>query len=340
MGGMLFNPEILVDSLSETAGYKAGLALSLDAMCDHLADTGYADLLRESELQMVRIRSEEYEELFYKLLHRIGYTDEEYDGDHIGVRLFHKYRGTENEQVHERVLELFIEHWPKLMEETKASGGKSIDPTPFIKACAKEFGRIGVEMAIEKIEVINKGLNLNPHSGLRYTEWGNVEQLDTLFSGGGNKPEHGRFIDQRFINYLNANPEKLEDMHWRKFEELTAEYFNRDGYKVELGPGRNDDGVDVRIWKDWKNQDNESPHCIIQCKRQKKKIEKVIIKGLYADIQFEEAECGLLVTTSDLSPGARKTITVRGYPIDEVNNAQLRKWLTELHIPGTGVVRV
>ena len=54
MGGMLFDPEILVDSLSETAGYKAGIALSLDTMCDHLAGTDYADLLRESELHMVR----------------------------------------------------------------------------------------------------------------------------------------------------------------------------------------------------------------------------------------------------------------------------------------------
>jgi restriction system protein len=213
MGGMWFNPETLVDSLSETAGYKAGLALSLDAMCDHLADTDYADLLRESELHMVRIRSEDYEDLFYKLLHRIGYTDEEYDGDHTGVRLFHKYRGTDNEKIHERVLELFLEYWPKLMEETRNSGSKSIDPTPFVKACAQELGRVGLDMAMERLELINKGLNLNPHSGLRYTEWRNVEQLDSLFSGGGDEPEYGRFIDQRFINYLSANPDKLGDMH-------------------------------------------------------------------------------------------------------------------------------
>jgi len=35
MGGLWFDPETLADSLSETAGYKAGLALSLDTMCDH-----------------------------------------------------------------------------------------------------------------------------------------------------------------------------------------------------------------------------------------------------------------------------------------------------------------
>jgi len=340
MGGMWFDPETLVDSLSETAGYKAGLALSLEAMCDLLSGTSYPDLLVKSEVQIVRIRSEDYEELFYKLLHRIGYTEEEYDGDITGARLFHKYRGTEKEESYNRVIELFVEYWPELLEKARSSGSKSIDPTPFVEACAKELGRVGVEMAIERIEAINKGLNLYPHSGLRYIEWKNIERLDALFSGGGHSPEYGRFIDQRFINYLNANPEKLAEMHWRKFEELTAEYFHREGYIVELGPGRNDDGVDIRVWKDGQDPETQSPQCIIQCKRQKQKVGKVTIKGLYADIEFEEAECGLLVTTSELAPGAKNTIRVRGYPIEEVDNLQLRKWLAELHVPGTGVVRV
>jgi restriction system protein len=181
---------------------------------------------------------------------------------------------------------------------------------------------------------------LNPHGVLRYTEWTNVEKLDTLFSGGSNDPEYGQFIDQRFINYLYANPEKLGSIHWRKFEELTAEYFERNGFTVELGPGRNDDGVDVRIWKSNQEKETESACCIIQCKREKKKIEKVVIKGLYADIEFEGAERGLLVTTAELSPGAKKTINARGYPIGEVNRVELHRWLQELHIPGTGIVRV
>ena len=63
MGRMWFDPEILGDSLSETAGYKSGLALSIEAMCDHLSDTHYADLLRASETQIVKIRSEEYDDI-------------------------------------------------------------------------------------------------------------------------------------------------------------------------------------------------------------------------------------------------------------------------------------
>lgn len=340
MGGMWFDPETLADCLSETAGYKAGLALSIEAMCDHLSDTGYADLLLESETHIVRLRSEEYEDLFFKLLHRIGYTEEEFDGDYTGIGLFHKYRNTKDEKAHQRVTELFIEHWSKLIDEATKSEQKSIDPTPFFKACMGELGRQGLDLAMERLEVINRGLKLNPHGGLRYTEWTNVEQLDALFSGGSNDPEYGKFIDQRFINYLYANPDKLALMHWRKFEELTAEYFERNGFIVELGPGRNDDGVDVRIWKSDQEKESESAHCIIQCKREKQKIEKVVVKGLYADIEFEGAERGLLVTTSELSPGAKKTIVTRGYPIGEVNRIELRRWLQELHTPGTGIVRI
>lgn len=340
MGGMVFPPESLGDSLAETAGYKAGLALSIEAMCDHLNDTDYAELILSSETQIVRIRSEEYEDLFYKLLHRIGYTEEEYDGDIFGINLYHKYRETDLEEVHEGVLQIFNEAWPKIIEQAIVQDSKMLDPTTIFKAAEHKYGMDGIKIVMEKIEAINKGLQLNPSSQLRYTEWRNIEKLESLFKGGSNDPEFGRFIDQRFINYLYANNDKLPEIHWRKFEELTAEFFDRDGYKVELGPGQNDDGVDVRIWKDDQNQAVDPPHCIIQCKRQKKKIEKVVIKGLFTDVEFQGADHGLIVTTSELSPGARKTIAIRCYPIQEVNYEELRRWLKILRVPGTGIVRV
>lgn len=340
MGGMWFDPEILGDSLSETAGYKSGLALSIDAMCDHLSDTPYADLLRESETQIVRIRSEDYDDLFYKLLYRIGYTKEEYDGDVTGIGLYHKYKGTDLEKVHEGVLEIFIQTWPVIMQQAKEKGEKSLDPEPFMRTAFEQYGQEGLAMAYERLMVLDRGLNLSPHSGIRYREWLNIEDLESLFKGGAGTPEIGTFIDQRFINYLYANHNKLIEMHWRKFEELTAEYFQREGFNVELGPGTNDDGVDVRVWKPTQSKDDEAPHIIIQCKRQKDKVEKVVVKGLYADMLFQKAELGLIATTAELSPGSQQTIIARGYPIEEVDNSGLRTWLEALQTPGTGIVRI
>ena len=61
-------------------------------------------------------------------------------------------------------------------------------------------------------------------------------------------PVGSDFFDQRFVNYLSGRPELLKEVNWRQFEGLTAEWLARNGYKVELGPGRGDGGVDVRAW--------------------------------------------------------------------------------------------
>lgn len=66
----------------------------------------------------------------------------------------------------------------------------------------------------------------------------------------------------------------------------------------------------------------------------------MVVKGLYADMLFQKAEIGLIATTSELSPGSRKTIATRGYSIEEVDNRGLRAWLDALQIPGTGIVRI
>ena len=127
-------------------------------------------------------------------------------------------------------------------------------------------------------------------------------------------------------------------MHWRKFEELTAEFFHREGYKVQIGPGSNDDGVDVRAW-DAESSITEKPLLIAQCKRQKEKISRVIVKGLHADVQYEGAKYGIIVTTSELSPAAKSTIQGRGYSIQAVERDGVEKWLSTLRSPGTGIIR-
>lgn len=332
---MSFEPGSLADRLSETSGYKAGVTLSIDEICDHLFDTEYPDIIRDSEEMWVRLRSEEYEALFYKLLYRIGYTEEEYDGDYFGINLFHKYRKIDLLAELQGVEEIFNQ----TLEQAASSDTKSIDPTPFFKKCHQKYGLIGAKMALELIDSFDKAVTLNPHSIGRAVEWNNPLSLNKLFTGTSDIPENGRFIDQRFINYLCKNTSKLPSIHWRKFEELAAEFFDREGYKVELGPGSNDDGVDIRIWKT-DSIPTERPLFLVQCKRQKKKIERVVVKGLYSDVQFEGAKYGIVVTTSELSPAAKTTIIARGYPIQEVNQDGVIKWLTKLRVPGTGIVRV
>ena len=58
------------------------------------------------------------------------------------------------------------------------------------------------------------------------------------------------------------------------------------------------------------------------------------------DVIEENATTGLLITTSEFSPGAKKTISARNYPLKEVNGEMISKWLKALRIPGTGIIRV
>jgi restriction system protein len=339
MGGMNFGPKVLADGLSETAGYKAGLALSIEELCDHLSGTEYPDIIINSETHGTRLRSEEYEELFYRLLHRIGYLKEEYFGwAHDHARIVRKYSTNGKLDVFEGVIRIFSESMRKNMEYSKEKLTKPIDATKILFECKKKFGSVGAEIAIEQFEISARAATLNPHTVCRAIEWSNVVELQKLFSGTKENPEGGKFIDQRFIDYLSANTERLSEMHWRKFEELTAEFFHREGYQVQIGPGSNDDGVDVRAW-DAESPMTDKPLLIAQCKRQREKIARVIVKGLHADVLHEGAQYGIIVTTSELSPAAKNTIQGRGYSIKAVERDGVEKWLSTLRSPGTGIIR-
>jgi restriction system protein len=74
----------------------------------------------------------------------------------------------------------------------------------------------------------------------------------------------------------------------------------------------------------------------VQCKRQRAKIEKVVVKALFADVLEEKATSGLIVTTSALSPGAQQVVGARSYPVIEASRGELRAWLEAMRTPGTG----
>ena len=48
MGAIWFEPKSFADTLAEKTGYKAGVALSIEDMCDLLSDTHYADIIISS----------------------------------------------------------------------------------------------------------------------------------------------------------------------------------------------------------------------------------------------------------------------------------------------------
>ncbi|MET0376468.1 MAG: restriction endonuclease, partial [Rhizorhabdus sp.] len=186
------------------------------------------------------------------------------------------------------------------------------------------------------VEAMTQHLAFNPHF-TRDVANADMVALSALFASEQLPTDGEQYFDQRFINYLGSQPEKLADIHWRQFEGLTAEWFQRSGYDVELGPGRNDGSVDLRLWHRGA-QPGAPPAVIVQCKRQKQKVERVVVKALYADMLEERANAGLVVTTSDISPGAAKDVSARAYPITTANRKQVQDWIQNMRKPHAGIV--
>jgi restriction system protein len=339
MGSLWFDTGELADHLHELVGYKAGVAVSIPELCDLLSGSGYPDLVLGSEEHMIRIRSEAYEDLYYTILHKVGHTPQKHNGIFDLLDLTRRLRQEHGDAFVQTLLNLYTNGMANVVEEAHREGKHFIDPTPLLKAAGEVLGDKGFVAMFEVIEAHDRIKLLSPHTGARWVEWKNVIPLNGVYSRSSNDKVHGEFIDQRMIDFLSTNSHLLFEMHWRKFEELVAERFHRLGYKVELGPGQNDDGVDIRVWTIAQSESESGQLHIIQCKRQKEKVEKITVKGLYADVLFEGADLGGLVTTSSLSVGAKKTIHARGYPIEEVDGAKVVEWLSALRTPGTGIVR-
>ncbi len=143
------------------------------------------------------------------------------------------------------------------------------------------------------------------------------------------KTDDKRYVDQAFLDYLATNPDKLSSIHWRNFERFCAEFFARNGYSVNLGPGTNDGGIDLRIHDD---QHPDRPLIVIQCKRYKESNHVSIeaVKAFYTDVQFENAALGLIVTTSRIEPGGKRTTFAREYNLAFAENAEVKKWAASM----------
>lgn len=337
MGSISFEKGVFADHLHELIGYKSGIAASIEHMCDLLSGSGYDDEISNSEKYGLRIRSEDYESLYYELLHKVGVTDKPYGGIFEIFEISREIEKSGGMKFASAIKDIYQRHIDREMKRVAKEGKKVLDPSAMMKEAAEKYGKAGLDAIMKLIHGYANLMNISPYSALRFHQWNDVLNIEDLFSEYRPVVSDGDFLDQRFIDFLSVNTEKLGDIHWRKFEELTAECFSKFGYSVELGPGSNDDGVDVRVWNDDKRG---APKYIIQCKRIKSKIDKVTIKGLYADIVHEGSELGVLVTSSEFSIGARKTISARSYPIEEVNGGKIKTWLSELRTPGSGIVRV
>lgn len=331
MGASWMSRGVLVRQTSEVIGYKAGLALSKREF-DEIMPKQFKELWEGPDQESLRIRSEDYDGLIAHLLYAVGNISSPDILPHIS--LTKKYFKTPLYLIYDKVDSGWITYISNWMEQN--SENKEIDPEPFLMDIATKYGKTGLDIAIEVIDAMISQQHISPFSDVRSIDWKDIAELQSLFKSRSLETQYGTFFDQRFIDFLGQNFERISDIHWRKFEALTCEFFERHGYYVEIGPGSGDGGIDARAWL--KNPaDGSPPAFLIQCKRRKEMVDSGVVKALYADVHYENASRGLIVTTRGLSPSADEVRHARGYPIDKADKVTLKKWIEVMRTPGTGI---
>lgn len=180
---------------------------------------------------------------------------------------------------------------------------------------------ITLDIAAVGLEEWDKSLFVSP----QWKRWDCITSLSSLYNCEVRKENSLEFLDQKFIDYLAVNGTEIEKIHWRNFERLCAEYFRRNGYKVILGSGRNDGGIDIRAFS---NEKTSLPSIVIQCKRcnSENKVSIETVKAFYTDVYCENAEQGLIATSSYIAPGGKKIVDARKYNISFAEKEKVETW--------------
>lgn len=101
----------------------------------------------------------------------------------------------------------------------------------------------------------------------------------------------------------------------KAFEHYVAELFERRGYTVEVRGRSGDLGVDLMLSR------NDGRRAIVQCKRYRHPIGPEIVRELFGTMLHERVVHGFLVTTAEISDGARSWVADK--PITLIDGAAL-----------------
>ena len=332
MGHILMPSEGFLASLSEDAGTRSGFALGENDILEHLG-VGHPFIESITARELVRLSSVDYADTVGDLLFVLGASDTR-GMPSLGQRILRNLDDGERERFDSEEILKIEAVALELCRRRASNSGMKVEVIDELLHLLEGRRKICMEAVMTAVDT---EVAMNPVF-VREIPIETLIGVNDLFRSELLPIEEGRFFDQRYINYLAQNPDLIQKVHWRQFEGLTAEWFQRTGYEVELGPGRKDGGVDIRVWKEDVSRSGP-PTIIVQCKRYKEKVDVVTVKALYSDLLFEEAGGGMIVTTSDITPSTKMTINVRNYPITTANVAAVRNWILAMKKPGTGFLK-
>ena len=320
MSKIIFSTRDFYDSTTEYIGIKSGILLNRIKVKDILTEQFKDDFLIKDDLNSgFKIYVDDYEDMLVHIRKRIGNLPKisiyKNDLEKV-INYVHRTRNIDLFAKSTSICNYYLNQNPTLSNQELAQILEEKENYP--KEISLEIANIGIERIDQSCVLPTPSKN-----------WDGIKKLSDLFDCELVAENENEFLDQRFIDYLATNGNDVELIHWRNFERFCAEYFNKLGQKVILGSGTNDGGVDIRVFDP---ENSSKPLILIQCKRYKKenKISIETVKSFYTDVLFENAEKGLIATSSYIAPGGKKVRNSRGYNIDFAEFENVKKWAKEM----------
>lgn len=313
--------QALLDTLIELVGIKSGLVLSREHLIQILEQTynnvdqivpvlgGSSEWWQGNLDKGVAIRAEEIEANFVLAMYSIGAIPD--------------YRTSD---------QLLINY---IRQNASKLGIERVEPEAIYRATLKFSSQLlsGEAPELDKDFLLEyRRRDILDYSMPIQRQWDGVVPLNDLFESEDIPPNTTpeNYFDQRYIDYLSAQPQELERIHWRQFEYLTAEYFRRYGYQITVTPPRGDGGIDVIAER---SDEVIGPDLIVvQCRRYAKNnvISLNELKAFWTTIDDYGATKGLIVTTSHLTTGGHKFVEARKYRLSAIEGENVRKWIEAL----------
>ncbi|GMG62225.1 hypothetical protein TEHAB4_19730 [Tetragenococcus halophilus] len=315
--------DYLLNTIQDIIGIKTGVLITEDVIFDLTRESKYDQLFGKIKKldnhEIVTIRGEEFEEIIYVLRIALGNRD-----DMIAPPLI-KWIKEFPEEIDN--INKLIEAFSKLVlkQDKKCNFNQE-----FHEELKREAGTGEIITAAFIFHIV-QALDSSITNSFTIEKWDGKIPLRDLFESENLPNKEGEYIDQRFINYLYRQKKDINQIHWRQFEGLVAEFFYRNNYTVYLSSGRNDGGVDVYALKE--NENTKKPESIIiQCKRYKEtnKVEVNVVKALYFDVKDKDVDKALVVTTSYLEPQGKQICDSKKYPINYAEIDKVEKWINEM----------
>lgn len=135
-------------------------------------------------------------------------------------------------------------------------------------------------------------------------------------------------VYEDFYAHFAKRPEDLHRLNWRDFEVLIARSLQHQGFDVELGPGGNDGGVDIRLLQRDPLGDLLT---LVQVKRYAphRRIDALAVQALHGVAEVEKAHRSLFVTTSAYMPAAKRFAGRTDGRMELATSADVIRWCAD-----------